>query len=223
MREMTMNPPHDDLEAFALGALDLDDQHRFESHLDACEDCRRGLASYVPVTNALRSVPAAVPPPVPSVAIPATVTPLRRRFAPAAFAYAAAAAVLLVLGGTFSTLVQPRTDRDLMTVAGMLADGPRQAVLQGEGVRGRVIIGRRNLRMAVVVRGLPPPAAGHAYHVWVMNDTPVLVGALTPARDNLEVLLLDARRLGTGHDIRVSLEPSDATRPLGSAVATGTL
>ena len=217
-----MNPLHDDLEAFALGALEHDDQHRFAEHLDGCEDCRRGLASYIPVTNALRSVPAAMPPPIPSVSTAATVTPLRRRFAPAAFAYAAAAAVLIAAGAAFTAFLQPRTDRDLMTVAGMLADGPRQAVLQGDGVRGRVIIGRRNLRLAVVVRGLPAPAAGTAYHVWVVDEKPVLVGALTPARDNLEVLLLDARRLGTGHSIQVSLEAQNATRP-SAPVARGVL
>ena len=218
-----MKELHEDLEAFALGALDHDDEQRFKQHLDACEECRRGLASYIPVTNALRSVPAAMPPAIPSVAATASVTPLRRRFSPAAFAYAAAAAVLLVAGAAVSTFLQPRTDGDLMTVAGMLADGPRQAVLQGPGVRGRVIIGRRNMRVAVVVRGLRPPAAGTAYHVWVVDEKPVLVGALTPARDNLEVLLLDARRLGTGHNVQVSLESEDATRPLGNPVATGTL
>ncbi|MBV9646809.1 MAG: anti-sigma factor [Candidatus Eremiobacteraeota bacterium] len=223
MNEITIDPIHEDLEAFALGALDRDDAERFEGHLDRCENCRRGLVSYIPVTNALRSVPAAMPPPLPAVSGPATVTPLRRRFAPVAFAYAAAAAVLLVVGGAITTLMQPRSDSALMTVAGMLADGPHQTVLQGDGVRGRLIIGRRNLRAAVVLRGLPPPTAGTAYHLWLVDAKPILVGALSPARDNLEVLLTNKERLGHGHALRVSLEPLDATAPLGAAVATGNM
>jgi hypothetical protein len=164
-----------------------------------------------------------MPPPLPEVQQSASVVPLRRRLSPVAFAYAAAAAVLLAVGAGLTTLMQPAADKQLMTVAGMLADGPRQSVLNGDGVRGRVIIGRRNLRAAVVIRGLPAPTQGTAYHVWLMNSKPVLVGALTPARDNLEVLLMDARRLDNGHAVRVSLEPLDAQAPLGAPVATGTL
>jgi anti-sigma factor RsiW len=223
MNEVTINPVHEDLEAYALGALDRDDAVRFEQHLDGCDECRRELASYVPVTNALRSIPAVVPPPLPALEPTKTVTPLRRRVLPAAFGYAAAAAVLLAAGAGVATLLQPPTDQQLMSVAGMLADGPRQAVLQGEGVRGRVIVGRRNRRAAIIVRGLPAPPQGSAYHVWIVDSKPVLVGALTPARDGIEVLLMDASRVSNGHALQVSLEPVDAGAPGGAPVASGRL
>jgi len=222
--DATLDSMHDDLEAYALGALDRDDERRFALHLGSCEPCRDGLATYVTVTNALRSIPTVVPPPLPQVAAPDhQVVPLRRRFAPAAFAYAAAAAILLLLGAGLYSVVQPKTDRQLMAIAGMMADGPRQALILGDGVRGRVIIGRRNLRAAVVLRGLPVAPAGQAYHVWrVDSQQPVLVGALSPARDNIEVLLTDTSQLLGGHSLRVSLEASDAHAPSGAPVATGT-
>jgi hypothetical protein len=224
MTEEILDSIHDDLEAYALGALDRDEERRFALHLATCEPCRDGLASYVPVTNALRSIPAVVPPPAPAVGTPdRQVIPLRRRFAPAAFAYAAAAAVLLLLGAGLYSVTQPKTDSQLMAVAGMMADGPRQALILGDGVRGRIIIGRRNLRAAVVLRGLPAPPRGSAYHVWRVDaQAPVLVGALSPARDNIEVLLTDTSSLAGGHALRVSLEAVDAHAPSGAPVATGT-
>jgi hypothetical protein len=223
MSDVTLDSVHDDLEAYTLGALDRDDESHFAAHLSSCDDCRSGIAAYVPVTNALRSIPSVVPPPLPLVATPSReVTPLRRRFAPVAFAYAAAAALLLLMGGGIAAYLQPKSDRQLMTVAGMMADGPRQAVIVGDGVRGRLIIGRRNLRAVVILRGLPAPPAGSAYHVWRVDSKPILVGALTPARDNIEVLLTDAGRFAGGHALRVSLEPSSAQSPAGSSVASGT-
>jgi len=224
MTEATLDSIHDDLEAYALGALDREEERRFALHLATCEECRDGLASYVPVTNALRSIPPVVPPPAPVVAEPdQRVVPLRRRLSPVAFAYAAAAAVLLLLGAGINAVIQPKADSQLMAVAGMMADGPRQALILGDGVRGRIIIGRRNLRVAVVLRGLPTPPAGSSYHVWrVDGQQPVLVGALTPARDNIEVLLTDSASLAGGHMLRVSLEAADAHAPSGAPVASGT-
>jgi len=221
MSQVITDSEHDDLEAYALGALDVEDERRFTAHLASCGACRDGLAAYVSVTNALRAIPVGVPPSLPLVGEPAP-TLARRRLGPAVFAYAAAAAVLLALGAGLHAFLQPSANRDLMTVAGMLADGPRQAVLSGTGIRGRVIIGRRSLRAAVVVRGLPAAPAGSVYHVWIAGGTPVLVGALEPAEDHVSVLISDAAKFAGKHDVEVSLESSSATAP-GTPVATGAI
>jgi anti-sigma factor RsiW len=224
MSQMMEETVHDDLEAYVLGALDPEDEQRFVAHLETCQACRDGIASYVGVTNALRTISVAVPPPL-RMGAPAPI-PLRRR--PAAFvaAYAAAAAVLLGLGAGLHAYLQPNNqpigDRDLLAVAGMMADGPRQAVFSGGGVRGRVIIGRRNLRAAVVLRGLPEPPAGSTYDIWVGDNAPVMVGALRPARDHLEVLLLDAGAFASAHDVEVSLDSPGAHSP-GTQIATARL
>ena len=222
MSDTALWPMHDDLEAYALGALEQSDERRFAEHLESCEPCRTAVSSYVPVTNALRSIATVAPPPMPRVdASLERVVPLPARFSPLAFAYAAAAAVLLVLGAGWYGLRQQGSDDALVAVAGMMADGPRQAALTGVGTRGRVIIGRRNRRAAVIVRGLPAPPRGSAYHVWLMDSAPVMVGALAPARDNLEVLLVDAARFAHGHRVQVSLETADARLPSASPYASG--
>jgi anti-sigma factor RsiW len=221
---MTEETVHEDLEAYVLGALDPEDEQRFVAHMEACAACRDGIASYVPVTNALRTIAIPAPPPL-RMAAPAPI-PLRRRAGPFVAVYAAAAAVLLALGAGLHAYLQPYNqpigDRDLLAVAGMMADGPRQAVFSGDGVRGRVIIGRRNLRAAVVLRGLPEPPAGSTYHIWVGESAPVMVGALRPARDHLEVLLLDAGAFATAHDVEVSLDRPDARSP-GTPIAVARL
>jgi anti-sigma factor RsiW len=224
MNDTSLGSVHDDLEAYALGVLDHDDERRFVDHLRACDQCRDGLVSYIAVTNALRSLPVALPPPLPPTASPVRVLAPARpwRMRPAFYgAMAAAAAMLLVVGAALLGFGRPQGDRTLMAVAGMMADGPRQAALIGDGVRGRLIIGHRNLRAAIVVRGLSAAPAGEAYQVWIVDSKPVLVGALAPARDNLEVLLFDASRLNGGHVLRVSLEPVNARAPSGASLATG--
>jgi hypothetical protein len=185
--------------------------------LSACDRCGSGLASYVPVLNALRQVPQALPPPAPLVNGTAAA---RRRFPLLPFAYAAAAAVLLALGGGLYRLMQPTTDAALMTVAGMMADGPRQVALTGPNVRGRVIVGRRGRRTAVIMRGLAPAPAGLAYHVWFEGDRPRLLGSLSAARNGLEVLIVDGNELANVRSVVVELDGQE-TAARGTPVATG--
>ncbi len=216
MSDTILASPHDDLEAYALGALDPDDGQRFGAHLASCERCSADLASYVPVLNALRQMPQAIAPPVPSVAAAAA----RRRIPLLPFAYAAAAAVLLALGGGLYRATQPQTDSMLMTVAGMMADGPRQVALTGTDVRGRLIVGRRGRRTAVIVRGLSPAPSGFAYRVWFEGDRSRLLGALTPARNGLEVLIVDGNQLSDVRSVVVELDGLQ-TASRGAPLATG--
>jgi Putative zinc-finger len=218
MSDTLLASPHDDLEAYALGALDPEDEQRFGAHLGTCERCSTDLASYVPVINALRHMPHPVPPPVPSVSAPAIAA--RRRFPLLPFAYAAAAAVLLALGGGLYRVMTPQSDSMLMTVAGMMADGPRQVALTGSDVRGRVIVGRRGRRTAVIVRGLSPAPAGFAYRVWFEGGRSRLLGSLTPARNGLEVLLVDGNQLADVRSVVVELDGLQ-TASRGNPLATG--
>ena len=55
---------HDDLEAYALGALDPAEARAYEAHLGQCGACREGLASYAPVVHALRGLPVEAPGPL---------------------------------------------------------------------------------------------------------------------------------------------------------------
>ncbi len=60
---ITCNETHDLLGAYALGALEPDEQRNVAHHLATCLECRQRLAVYDAVTDALVTAPAAVPPP----------------------------------------------------------------------------------------------------------------------------------------------------------------
>jgi anti-sigma factor RsiW len=220
MSDVTTASLHDDLEAYVLGALDAEDQGRFVDHLAMCSDCREGASSYVPVMHALRAIPQPVPPQLPSV----VAEPRARRISFLPVGYAAAAALLLMLGGGIHYLMQPQGDSMLRKVAGMMADGPRQVALQGPGLRGRALVGHRGLRTAFVVRGLSAPPAGEAYHVWVQGDRTRFVGTLEPASEGLSVLLVSGNQLAGTHAISIDLERADAQQvPTGPTVMSGTV
>ncbi len=57
------------LEAYALGALDADEQSSVEQHLAGCADCRRRAAEYAEVVNALPEALATASPLSPSPAL----------------------------------------------------------------------------------------------------------------------------------------------------------
>jgi anti-sigma factor RsiW len=220
MSDLITAPAHDDLEAYVLGALDPEDRERFAVHLSDCAECSAGAASYVPVMHALRMVPAAVPPPPPST-VP---VPAARRFRFQPFAYAMAAALLLVVGASIQYALEPRGDDLLVRVAGMMADGPRQVSLLGPSARGRALVGHRGLRTAFVVRGLAAAPAGEAYHVWTQGGQTRFVGTLVPASEGLSVLLVNGNQLAGTRAITVDLERADAQQtPTGPPVLTGTV
>jgi hypothetical protein len=60
---VTCNETHDLLGAYALGALEPEEQRAVARHLAICLDCRQRLAVYDAVTDALVTAPTPVPPP----------------------------------------------------------------------------------------------------------------------------------------------------------------
>ncbi len=60
---MRFDELHDLAAAYALGALDADEAAAFESHLDACERCRREVVDHSAVVEALADAEAVAPPP----------------------------------------------------------------------------------------------------------------------------------------------------------------
>lgn len=57
MSEMRNDPGHerwqDDLAAYVLGALNADEAHEFERHIESCDHCQAGLRWLMPAINAL--------------------------------------------------------------------------------------------------------------------------------------------------------------------------
>lgn len=198
--------PHDDLEAFVLGALDPEHVVTFEAHLVACDDCRTGMASYAGVMHALREIPVLAPPAAPR--------PGATSFRYAWGAGIAAAAILGLLSG--QRIAADPAGPDLSAIAAMVAERPRQVAMSGNGVRGAAIVGEAGRRTAFVLQGLPPPVPGRGYQVWVRGARITSPGMLHRTRSGLEILVVAGDVLAGAHHIGITIEPAG-----GSAARTG--
>jgi anti-sigma factor RsiW len=197
---------HDDVEAYALGALDATEAAGFERHLAGCVPCQREVASYAPVMRALDTVrlpePAAHAPAVGRAAVSRGLSPWR--------GFAIAASVALIAGSGYAGGVLRVHDEDAtaLAVSGMIA-GASEDVHVDRGDRHlRVLVGARGERTAFVLAGLPAPPAGRAYQVWVDGRSP---GMLRPGRNGTEMLLVPGDRVRTAHRIGVSEEPAEGS------------
>ncbi|HEY0393249.1 MAG TPA: anti-sigma factor [Candidatus Elarobacter sp.] len=194
--------PHDDLEAYVLGALDPADAAAFESHLSGCAECRDGVASYGGVMRALRSVAVPSPPPAPRVG--------RARAAqPAWIAALAAAAAAIVVGAAVAQHnAATAGDDDVALIAQLIADRPYQVALAGPSARGAAIVGSGGTRTAFVVSGLPAPPAGRGYQVWVRGAGIRSPGMMHRTSTGLEVLVVRGDALAGAKHIGITVEPA---------------
>lgn len=200
--------PHDDVEAYVLGALDDADARAFESHLASCAACRDEIASYAGVMAALRRMPVASPPPIPRVSA-----------LPFAWRSVAALAAALALGvGIGSALSALRGEDDARAIAELVGDHPRLIALAGPAAHGTAVVGADGARTAFVLAGLPQPPRGRGYQVWVRGATVRSPGMLHRLRDGLEVLVVSGDAIHGAHRIGITEERAD-----GSPVRTGPL
>ena len=195
---------HDDLEAYAIGALDPAARASFEAHLGACAACTSGVASYAGTLAALHAIETPMAPPAPG--LPMRTRDRRRGFAFGSFAIACAALV--------ATIAVPAYEHDrvrthaYVEIARMLASGPREVALVGRsGASGRAIVGDGRRMSGFIVRGLPEPPSGFVYRIWVRGAagrrSP---GILERTSDALEVLVTDGDALERGTSIHVMFE-----------------
>jgi anti-sigma factor RsiW len=200
--------PHDDVEAFVLGALDAPDARSFEAHLAACADCRNEIASYAGVIAALHRVPIASPPAMPRV-----------RSVPSAWRLVAALAATVALGfGLVAGVGALRGDEDARAIAEIVGDHSRLIALAGPTAHGTVVVAADGLRTAFVLSGLPQAPRGRGYQVWVRGTAIRSPGMLHRLRDGLEVLVVRGDAIGGARRIGITQEPG-----AGSPVRTGSL
>jgi anti-sigma-K factor RskA len=194
--------PHDDLEAYVLGALEPAGAAAFESHLGGCAECRDGVASYGGVMRALRSIAVPSPPPAPRVG--------RTRSAqPAWIAALTAAAAAIVVGAAVAQHnAATAADGDVAVIAQMIADRPYQVALAGATARGAAIVGSGGTRTAFVVSGLPAPPAGRGYQVWVRGKGVRSPGMMHRTSTGLEVLIVPGDALAGAQHIGITVEPA---------------
>ncbi|MGW0122294.1 anti-sigma factor [Streptomyces sp. NPDC003327] len=191
--------------AYALHALDAAERDEFAAHLAHCEDCRREVGGFeataarlaaaagrtppealrqrtLAAIEGVRQLPPRVPAAGPAVALARRV---RRRAVPLALAASLVAAV------TFAGLAawQHRENEDarqqarqaeerLEVVSGVLA-APDARTVHGRTTNGAlttVVSSDRQNRAVFTATGLPAPAEGHTYQLWLDHD-----GTMRPA------------------------------------------
>ncbi|MFE5484038.1 anti-sigma factor [Streptomyces sp. NPDC056527] len=191
--------------AYALSALDPDEGAMFAAHLPRCEACRQETAEFAATAARLAAATAQAPPtamkqrtlsaidgvrqlpPRIPVTAPTAVRggALRRRAAPlalaACLAVAAAFAGLAALGHQEREKLQERArqaEQRLDDVSSVLAAPDARTVhgRAGNGAFTTVVASDRQNKAVFTANGLPAPAAGKTYQLWLDHQ-----GTMLPA------------------------------------------
>jgi len=189
---------HELTAAYALDALDLDDERAYEEHLSRCAQCREELAGFRDAAGALAL---AVEPAEPPVALrgrileaarserPNVVT-LRPRWAYPVAAVAAVAACAAIGFGVWAAQLNSR-DHGLRTIP--LAGAAGSVVLSDDG------------SAALVVAGMRAAPAGKTWEAWVLKGDRAYPAGLFRGGSATTVVKL-GHRLSSGARVGVTLE-----------------
>jgi anti-sigma-K factor RskA len=189
---------HELTAAYALDALDLDDERAYEEHLSRCAQCREELAGFRDAAGALAL---AVEPAEPPVALrgrileaarserPNVVT-LRPRWAYPVAAVAAVAACAAIGFGVWAAQLNSR-DHGLRTIP--LAGAAGSVVLSDDG------------SAALVVAGMRAAPAGKTWEAWVLKGDRAYPAGLFRGGGATTVVKL-GHRLSSGARVGVTLE-----------------
>ncbi|MGH2997777.1 MAG: anti-sigma factor domain-containing protein [Burkholderiales bacterium] len=209
---------HELTAAYALDALDPEQEREYEAHLGRCSHCQEELADLGAVTGSLAYA-------VPPAELPAG---LRRRVLAAARAERAP-----------EVSRRPRWAYPALGVAAVAScaavalavwvvgfQAQRAQVMRAvplRGAAGSLVVGSDGSAL-LVVSGLARPPAGKTYEVWVMRAgrQPLPAGLFTSQDRTARVRLI--RRVGSGAFVGVTLERAGgAVRPSGAPLFTSAL
>ena len=201
---------HDLTPAYALDALDPQDEERYEEHLASCERCREELAGLRdPVAALAYGVESPAPPPARRERIldaaraePSNVVPMRRRLPVALGAVAAVAATVAIALGLWAASVSSDLDRERALLA-ILAD-PDAKAIPLDGANGRVVVTDTG-EAALVVSGLATAPEGKTYELWVAEGDEMLPAGVFDAKHERNVVRL-TRPVPPGSGVAVTLE-----------------
>jgi hypothetical protein len=195
---------HEQAAGYALDALDPREVLEFERHLRSCPDCEDSLEPLRAAATAL-AFAGELPQPRPELRVRVLdvggiVIPLRRRWTVpllSAGAAAAACAALVVALYGWGGEAHSRSVAGLHSYALRGADGSLLVAPTGEAV--------------LVARGLPSPAPGTVYELWVVRRGKALPAGFL--RGRIGPL---TRPVPPGAAVAVSLEPTGGSkRPTG--------
>ena len=231
---MAQDTIHDLTAAYALNALDEDEETRYEAHLGHCPKCRDELASFEETAAALAS---AVEGPAPPVALreriltqarserPNVVTLPQRRWAfPVAATFAAAAATVAVGLGAWawsvsSSLDEEREARERQETALAVMAGTRAEPYPVRGAEGTLVVAS-NREAALVLRDLEQAPEGKVYEAWVSADGAKMLPAGTFSASGETTIVPLARPVPAGGLVAVTLEDRPVESPTGEPLFT---
>jgi len=221
--------------AYALDALDRDDEREFEEHLAHCADCREEVAAFQDAA-ALLAYDVETPPPPPALrerilqqarSERPNVVPLRRRWAlPAAAGLAAAAACAAIGLGLWAASLSDkldseraaRSDRERLVAVLADLDATRIPV---SGAEGTLVIARTG-EAALLVTGLEPAPRDMVYEAWVIEEgKPTPAGTFASGGERTAVVL--TRPVPEGAVVAVTLEPGPVEQPTGEPLFSATV
>jgi hypothetical protein len=235
------------LHAYALGALDEDEQRPLEAHLEGCPECRQLASELTETANALPAALATASPlrPPPSLR-DRLVAEVDRRARPQGRTWWRPRTALALAGVAIAALLVTWNVRLENALSQQRTLRARIAALKGEQERIFEVVDSRQTEKAflappegssseaygklftrsdladVVVLGarLPPPRPDTAYHLWLTErGRTKLAGTLAVDRSGFGLLLFRANRAGPKYEAaQVILQPKGSKRPSGRPV-----
>jgi anti-sigma-K factor RskA len=240
-------PHQENLAAYSLGALDVEEIAALESHLETCEDCQGELADYRKIaTGLLYSLPPRTPLPrlrnnlmgkLPSARSRTSGLSGRflNRLSPGQVATAAIMLVLLVLN-IFSAIqirdlqqgqiaLAERLSTEQAAVALLAYPNTQVHVVNADvdDVAGSMLVDKDRVDAVLFLWNMPELESGQVYQVWLIdaNGKRLSGGLFSPAggQEYTTVIIESAVPLGEFVGIGVTVEPSGGSeQPTGSRV-----
>jgi anti-sigma-K factor RskA len=227
---------HDLTAAYALHALDSDDELEYEEHLRHCERCRQELAELRDVTAALALAAEGPAPPASlrgriidaALAERPNVVPLRRRWVVPAIGSAAAVAACAAIGlGVWATSLRGSLDERTAAAEAQaevlaLIAGPGLVQIPISGDAQGTLVFNRDGDAALVFAGLPAAPEGKTYQVWVIEGAAPVPAGLFDGGNGASVVRV-TEQVPIGATVAVTVEPDggvDAPTTDPFAIAT---
>jgi anti-sigma factor RsiW len=228
---VTHEEARDLIAAYALDALPSEEAVDLESHLAACERCRRELAEFRETAALLATaVERREPPAGLREQILRTIRPPSRRVAWQSWALAAAAVIILALGGLDLSLARQVADLDAraaaqtQTLALLMNPTSKTVALSGSAIGTvRLIFSPAGGPGALVATGMPDLAPGLVYEVWLISGTtPKGVGVFRPAPGQSVVVIVGGD-VASYQTAAITVEHGASVKPTSTPIFAGTI